>query len=570
MASAIPSSTAVDSPPKDSVIASKEDERINTPSPSPTLFDEKDEVKETVPPKAGGPDDVEFEYIMGWKLVSLMLSITLAAFLMLLDMSIIVTAIPKITTHFHSLEDIGWYGSSYNLASAALQPLSGKLYTYFSSKRIFLGFFFVFELGSLICGVAQSSTMLIIGRAVAGLGSSGIQNGAFTMIAASVPMEKRPSLMGLLMAGAQLGLLLGPLVGGALTEYSTWRWCFYINLPIGALCAILILLVHIPDRREHHDESAIKILTTKLDLTGFCIFAPCTIMFLLALQWGGNDYPWKSATIIGLFLGGAGMLLVFLWWEHRVGAGAMIPLHIVRQREIWTACLTMLFLFTTVFVASYYLPVYFQSVKGVSAFTSGVNMLPGVLTQLFGAISSGFLAQKVGYYLPFAVASAVLSCVGNGLMSTLGPDASTAKWAGFQVLIGFARGIGIQMPIIAIQANSKPELVSIATAILVFSQTFGGAMFITFANVIFNARLKDELASRLPNVDTQSIIDAGATGLRQATSAANVPAVIAAYAKAVDATFYLAVGAAFAMFVFSWGIGWKDIRKKAPVKENDA
>ncbi|CAM1503053.1 Fc.00g078290.m01.CDS01 [Cosmosporella sp. VM-42] len=548
------------------------DEKDRAPSTSPTLCDENDTAPEGE--ETGSEEEVVTDdgsgYVTGWKLAGLMIAITLGAFLMLLDMSIIVTAIPRITTEFHSLPDIGWYGSSYSLASAALQPLSGKFYTYFKSKWMFMAFLFLFEVGSLICGVAQSSTMLIIGRAVAGLGSSGIQNGAFTMIAASVPLEKRPPLVGILMAGAQLGLVIGPLVGGALTEYTTWRWCFYINLPIGAVAALLIFLVHIPDKRVRTDHSAFKIVTSKLDLTGFALFAPCTVMFLLALQWGGVDYPWKSATVIGLFCGGGGLLVIFLWWEHRIGTRAMIPIPVIRKREVWTSCLTMLFLFVTVFVASYYFPIYFQSVKNASPFTSGVDMLPSILSQLAAAIASGFLASKVGYYLPFAVLSGAILAVGNGLLSTLGPHTSTAKWAGYQILVGFARGLGMQMPIIAIQANTDPTITSIATAVLVFSQTFGGAVFITVANVIFNNKLKDELVSRLPHLSADAIIAAGATGLRDAVSTEDLPGALAAYAKGVDSTFYLAVAASICMFLAAFGTGWKDIRKKAPVKEGDA
>ncbi|KAH6890568.1 major facilitator superfamily domain-containing protein [Thelonectria olida] len=495
-----------------------DDEKTGPDSSTPTLFDEKPDTTTKAQDEPESEDEME-TYVTGWKLTSLMISITIGAFLMLLDMSIITTAIPRITEKFHSLDDIGWYGSAYNLASAALQPLSGKLYTYFKSRWLFLGFLFVFELGCLICGVATSSMMLIIGRAVAGIGSSGIQNGAFTIMAASVPLEKRPPLMGILMGGAQLGIVLGPLVGGALTEYTTWRWCFYINLPIGAICLVCFLLVEVPDRRVKTNEPIMKTLLSKLDLTGFALFAPCTVMFLLALQWGGTEYPWDSAKIIGLFCGGGGLLLVFLYWEYRVGDLAMIPLPVIRKRQIWTSCVTMLFLFTSVFIAAYYLPVYFQSVKGVSPFTSGVNLLPSILSQLVSAVIIG------------VVGDAVIVTIANGLLSTLGPHTSTAKWAGYQVFIGIGRGIGMQMPILALQANSSPDIISIATAVLVFSQTFGGAVFISVSNVIFNNKLKDELESRLPDLDADTIINAGAT------------AALAAYAKSVDAVFYLAIAA---------------------------
>ncbi|KAH7143861.1 major facilitator superfamily domain-containing protein [Dactylonectria macrodidyma] len=530
-----------------------EDEKADPSSSSPTLYDE-DDVNRTSPEGTVPKENVE-EYVSGWKLISLMISITLAAFLMLLDMSIITTAIPRITEQFHSLDDIGWYGSSYNLASAALQPLSGKLYTYFKSKWLFLGFLFVFEVGCLICGVATSSIMLIIGRTVAGMGASGIQNGAFTIIAASTPLEKRPALVGVLMAGAQLGLVVGPLVGGALTEYTTWRWCFYINLPIGAICTVLIMLVHIPDRVVHTDDSILHTLRTKLDLTGFIVFAPCTVMFLLALQWGGLDYSWDSATVIGLFCGGGATLVLFLLWEYRVGDGAMIPLPVIRKKEVWASCLTMMFLFTSVFVASYYLPIYFQSVKGDTPFTSGVNLLPGILSQMAAAILSGFLAQRVGYYLPFAVVSAAVIAIGSGLLSTLAPHTSTARWAGYQFVVGFGRGLGMQMPIISIQANTPPEITSIATAVLVFAQTFGGAVFVSISNVIFNNKLKDELTARLPHLDVNTIIDAGATGVDKVVPSKDLPGALAAYAKGVDAVFYLSVASSCIMFFTAFGMG---------------
>lgn len=162
---------------------------------------------------------------------------------------------------------------------------------------------------------------------------------------------------------------------------------------------ILILLVHIPDKRIRLDMTPLKIITSKVDLTGLVFFAPAIIMLLMGLEWGGNEYPWKSATVIGLFCGGVALVVVFLFWEHHVGDDAMIPLPVIRKREVWSACLAMLFLFSTVMVASYYLPIYFQSVKGASPFTSGVDMLPSIISQLFAAVLSGFLGESKGQML---------------------------------------------------------------------------------------------------------------------------------------------------------------------------
>ncbi|KPA43569.1 mfs multidrug [Fusarium langsethiae] len=489
-----------------------ENEKTVSSSNTPTLHEPAQEEIQAKPEVElpAEQEEGENQWLTGWKLASMMTSLTLAAFLMLLDMSIISTAIPRITSDFHSLHDIGWYASAYNLASAALQPLTGKLYMYFNTRWIFLSLFFVFELGNLICGIAQSSTMLIIGRAISGIGSSGIQNGALTIIATAVPIHKRPSLVGILMGVAQLGIVSGPLVGGAFTQYTTWRWCFYINLPIGAICTVLILIVHIPNHRAATDETVMHLLKTKFDFTGLVMFNPSVVMLLLALQWGGVDYAWDSATIIGLFCGGGVLFAMFIVWEHRVGTDAMIPMPIVRTRQVWTSCLTQLFLFATVMVASFYLPVYFQSAKDASPFTSGVNLLPSILMLIVAAVSSGALVQKIGYYIPFAASSAIISAIGFGLASTMGPYTSTAKWAGYQILIGFGRGLGLQMPIIAVQANTKPEVTPIAMSILTFSQTFGSAIFVTAANVIFTHELREELISRLPSLDPDMIIDAGA------------------------------------------------------------
>lgn len=269
------------------------------------------------------------DFVTGWKLISLSAAISAACLLIFLDMSILATAIPRITAEFDSLADIGWYGSAYNLACASLQPLSGKFYKYFTTKWTFLAFLFTFELGSLICAIASSSKIFIVGRAVAGLGSSGIQNGSFAIVATAAPLERRPFLIGIIMGVYQLGLVGGPLIGGALSQFTTWRWCFYINLLIGAITTILVLLAHNPERVE---KPRSKI--SNFDLPGLVIFALFAIMLLLGLEWGGSRYPWKSAIIIGLLCGGVGMLIPFFIWEHYVGENAIIPLQTIRKRHL--------------------------------------------------------------------------------------------------------------------------------------------------------------------------------------------------------------------------------------------
>ncbi|KUJ06981.1 MFS general substrate transporter [Mollisia scopiformis] len=519
------------------------------------------------PTKQDNNDDEEPEYIEGIKRLLVVGTVTLAAFLMLLDSSIIVTAIPKITDQFHSVADVGWYGSAFLVASCSLQPLTGKFYTQFVSKYTFMAFLGVFELGSLICGVAQSSNMLIVGRAVAGLGTSGLVNGALTILSAAVPLEIRAMYFGFMMSTIQLGVLLGPLIGGSLTQYTTWRWCFFINLPCGAVVVGILCLIRIPDNTAKTALKGTKLqILHSFDIPGFLLFAPSAIMCLLALQWGGTKYAWNSATIIGLFCGSGVNFILFLLWEGRVGDRAMIPFSMLRQRTVWVSCLFMFFFYSGMMMWAYYLPIYFQTVRDATPTLSGIYMLPLIGTQIFGAMLSGVLISRIGYYLPWAVAAGALTSIASGLMSTFKADTSTAKWVGYMLLGGFGRGIGMQTPLVAVQNSIKKEQTSTAMAILVFTQTFGGSLFLSFADTDLTTNLKDGLKKFAPGVDVEAVLKAGATGFRSVVPAASVEGVILAYDHAINYVFYITIGTSIATFFLAWGMGWKSVKKAKVVK----
>ncbi|KAI2791894.1 MFS-type transporter calB [Penicillium oxalicum] len=495
-------------------------------------------------------DDYEPEWVEGITLVMVISGITLVVFLMLLDMSFVSTAIPKITTQFDSLGDVAWYGSAYTISSAAFQPLTGKFYNYLSSKWTFLSFFGIFEVGSLVCGVANSSKMLIIGRAVAGVGSSGMMNGALNILAGAVPIKRRPTMIGIIMGVGQLGLVGGPLVGGAFTTYSTWRWCFYMNLPVGAL------------PKQPAREVLRSVVLRRFDFIGFVLFAPASIMLLLALQYGGNEYSWDSATVIGLICGSVATFVVFGLWERHMGIEAMIPGHLVRDKIVFFSSLLSMMIFGFTMILSYYLPIYFQSVRDKSALVSGVDLLPNILCQLVMAVVSGVLTSKLGYYLPWGVFGAILNALGNGLLSTLSPTTSVPSWAGYESLVGFGRGAISQVPMIAIQNAVKGDDVSTAMAMMTCAQTFGGAIFLAVGQVIFAQTLRQKIPEYAPSANVDEIIAAGATGFRENVSAQNLPGVLAAYAKSVDSVFYLNVALSCAQFVFAWGVGWKSVKKE--------
>lgn len=537
----------------------------------PTVVPEKRDLTDDVSSEEnrdarGVVEDLEKpEYLSGVRLWLVLASVTLVAFLMLLDMSIIVTAIPQITNDFHSLGDVGWYGSAFLLANCALQPLAGRLYTLTSYKYTFLAFLFIFEVGSAVCGSAQSSKALIVGRAVAGLGGSGIMNGALTIVSASSPIDKQPLMVGTMMGLSQMGIVCGPLVGGAFTQGVSWRWCFYINLPIGAVAAILLTVIRIPDHRSHENASRQQILKTivsKLDLPGFVFFAGFAVMVELALSWGGSDYAWNSPTVIGLFCGGGITLVIFVAWEHRVGDGAMIPASVARRREVWSASLYLGFFSGALLCFSYYMPIYFQAVKGVSALTSAVYLLCGILPQLVMAIMSGALIGKTGYYLPWALASSAIMLIGAGLTTTLTVKATIAQCVMYQFVAGFGRGCGMQTPVIAIQNTLPAEQIPLGMSLVIFTQTFGGSLALTIAQLIFDSRLKAAIPRFAPTADVEAILQAGATAFYSVVTPDELPGVLSAYAYAVDKTFYVALGASAGTFLFAWGMGWRKIQKK--------
>ncbi|KAH8754376.1 major facilitator superfamily domain-containing protein [Diaporthe sp. PMI_573] len=503
------------------------------------------------------------EHVSGVRLVALTLVMALVGFLILLDVSILSSAIPGTTTEFHSLPDSGY---------AALGPLAGKIYAKRSAKVTFIAFLVLLEIGSLVCAIARSSAVLIGGRVIAGAGGSGLFNGALTIITGAASLENRPVLIGVVMGFSELGVIVGPLLGGDFTQYMSWRWCFYINLCIDGPCTVILVFSRIPDispsistAKPSMSVAALRQLAQKLDLVGFGLFAPSAVLFLLALQLGGNRFPWSSATILGLFDGGFLGAFFFCLWEGQRGDRALMPTPIIRQRVVVVSMLHHAFITSTITLSTFYLPYYFQTVLNKSPVTSGVDLWPSILSQLIFTILSGVYIKRVGFYLPLAVLGNAMNSIGTGLSSTLSPSTATAKWIGYQIIAGAGRGCSFQLAIVAVQNSVEDMQVPEAMAMVMFAQNFGGSIATVVSTTIFDRSLKANVAMYAPSVPPEVAIAAGGIGSvvrgLLPPDSAELSGLLPSYSKAIDLTQCFSAGLAVAAFVVAWGSGWKDMRK---------
>ncbi|KAJ7165596.1 major facilitator superfamily transporter [Mycena crocata] len=507
--------------------------------------------------------DYNIEYPQGVKLFLITIALCLSVFLVALDNTIIATAIPKITDEFQSLDDVGWYGSAYLLTTAAFQLLFGRFYSFLSMKSVYIAAISVFELGSLICGVAPTSNALIIGRAIAGLGSAGIFSGALIIVANTVPLGKRPMYTGLIGAMYGIASVAGPLMGGVFTDKVTWRWCFYINLPIGAVTLfVIIFFFKAPGVSRKAENLGWAERINQFDPFGTAIFVPAVVCLLLALQWGGSKYPWSDGRIIALFVIFAvlisGFAAIQIWKQDM----ATVPPRILKKRSIMAASWFSLCLGSSFFILVYFLPIWFQAVKGVSAVKSGIDNLPMILSLVISSLIAGGIITVIGYYTPFVIFSSILMAVGAGLISTFNPTTGHAHWIGFQVIYGFGVGFGMQQPIMAAQTVLSLQDIPTGTSLIMFMQTLGGALFVSVGQNVFTNKLVSGLMSQVPGVNPSIVLNAGATSLRNAIDAQYLPAVLAVYNQALVSAYYVSVAMACLSLAGALALEWKSVKGK--------
>ncbi|KAK7749789.1 hypothetical protein SLS53_000368 [Cytospora paraplurivora] len=485
-------------------------------------------------------------YPSGLKLVLLVLSLFVTMFLVALDRLIISTAIPQITDDFHSVTDIGYFG---------------KLYTFYSVKFVLLTAILLFEVGSALCGAAPNSVAFIVGRAISGLGSAGIYSGVITVLVYAVPLHKRPMYQGMFGAVFGLASVIGPLVGGAFTSNVTWRWCFYINLPFGGIAMLLIFfLLQVPDRETTHLPNRQKL--SQLDFFGLSMLLPGTICLLLALQWGGLTYAWGNGRVIALLTLAGVLLTGFVVAQVVRPETATVPPRIFAQRSIIAGFWSTFFIGSSMMITFYYLPLWFQAIKGYSAVDAGIRSLPMVLPMVLSSITTGVLISKIGYYTPFMICGVMLLSIGAGLLTTLQVDTGEAKWIGYQVLYGSGMGMTFQAPNLAAQTVLQTHDVPIGTALMLSSQLLSGAIFVSVGQNVLDGELLRKLAG-LPGFDASTILNSGATTITALPEPLK-STVLVAYNAALRKVFQVGLIMTCLTIFGAATLEWRSVKHKKP------
>ncbi|KAJ5697901.1 Major facilitator superfamily domain general substrate transporter [Penicillium malachiteum] len=501
-------------------------------------------------------EDVADPGMTGLSLVATMSGLTLAIFIMSLDSSIIATAIPVITSQFNSTEDIAWYGSAYAFAMCAVQPLAGKIYSSFPIKQLFLGFLAIFELGSLICALAVNSPILIIGRAIAGAGAAGTCTGGFCIVAVALPLEKRPFCISIFQSTP-----------------CNMEMVFLDQFTYGCDHHHLYYIFFKPPAHDPTKQPEVPTFLRRiadLDLPGAFMFAPTVVMILLALEWGGSEYPWKSAPMIGLFLGGAGLAVVFALWQIRQGDKAMIPPRFITHRTLFFACMTEFFIMGPVMISIYYLPEWFQVIKGASPTKSGVMYLPLALSDVILALSSGAELKYLGYPNGFILVGTALMSIGTGLISTFTTSTGHERWISYQVLQGIGVGMSMAMPYVATQTTLDPVDIPVGTSLLQCFQFFGSSVDLAIGQNVFSNRLVAGLSDLgFGSEDVQKILDAGSAKVRSVVSEDQLHEALEGYNYALTRTFYVATSFVAVAFFLSLGLPWKSVKPPKPSASTD-
>jgi EmrB/QacA subfamily drug resistance transporter len=469
---------------------------------------------------------------------ALMLVMLLAA----LDQTIVSTALPRIATDLHGLNKISWVATAYLLTSAITTPIYGKISDLFGRKKIFQAAIVIFLVGSVLCGISQTMNELVIARALQGIGAGGLMSLVLAIVGDIVSPRERGKYMGYFVGVFATSSVAGPLLGGFLTDSLSWRWVFFVNLPIGILALFAVASrLHLPVHRQEH----------KIDYAGTALLAASSVCLLLATVWGGTTYAWASSQIIGLLAAGVALAGAFIFCEQRAEE-PIIPMRLFRNDIFSVSVILSLLSGVAMFAAILYIPLYQQVVRGNSPTRSGLLMLPLVLGLLVASITSGRLTSKFGKYRLFPIIGTLILSFGLWLFSHI--TLTTSEWVigAWMAIVGIGLGSFMQVMTLAIQNSVDRSELGTATASATFfrslGSSFGGAIF----GSILISRLTQHLTATLPRGAGAPHINI--TNIQSGAGLSHLPpgvahTVLEAFARSFHDMFLLAVPFALLAFV---------------------
>ncbi|MDX2595021.1 MDR family MFS transporter [Streptomyces sp. WI03-4A] len=485
------------------------------------------------------------EHVAGNVLVSigaLLLGLLLAA----LDQTIVSTALPTIVSDLGGLEHLSWVVTAYLLASTAATPLWGKLGDQYGRKRLFQTAIVIFLIGSALCGMAQDMPQLIGFRALQGLGGGGLMVLSMAIVGDVVPPRERGRYQGLFGAVFGATSVLGPLLGGLFTEHLSWRWVFYINVPVGIVAlAVIATTLRIPRKSARH----------VIDYLGTFLIAAVATCLVLVASLGGTTWRWGSPQIIGLIVLGVVLAVAFVGVESRA-AEPVLPLKLFRIRTFTLSAVISFIVGFAMFGAMTYLPTFLQVVHGVSPTVSGIYMLPMVFGLLLSSTVSGQIVSRTGRWKVFPIAGTAVTAIGLLLLHRLDEHSSTAQMSVYFFVFGLGLGLVMQVLVLIVQNAVSYEDLGVATSGATFFRSIGASFGVAIFGTVFASRLADKLADafrgvRLPPGVSADALKADPRGIAALPASLRTPA-LHAFASAITDVFLYAAPVALLGFVLAW------------------
>nr|WP_055570040.1 MFS transporter [Streptomyces atriruber] len=473
---------------------------------------------------------------------ALLLGMLLAA----LDQTIVSTALPTIVSDLGGMDHLSWVVTAYMLAATAATPLWGKLGDQYGRKKLFQTAIVIFLVGSALCGMAQNMPQLIGFRALQGLGGGGLMVLSMAIVGDLVSPRERGKYQGLFGAVFGATSVLGPLLGGLFTEHLSWRWVFYVNLPIGVIALVVIATtLHIPVRGTRHT----------IDYLGTFLIASVATCLVLVASLGGTTWAWGSPQIIGLAVLGAVLAAVFVAVERKA-AEPVLPLKLFRIRTFTLSAVISFIVGFAMFGAMTYLPTFLQVVQGVTPTMSGVHMLPMVAGMLLATTGSGQIVSRTGRWKVFPIAGTGVTTLGLLLLHQLNENSGTGEMSAYFFVFGLGLGLVMQVLVLIVQNAVSYEDLGVATSGATFFRSIGASFGVAIFGTIFTNRLGDKLTDalagqQLPPGLSVSTLEADPRGIARLPADLR-PDALHAYASSITDVFLYAAPVALAAFVLAW------------------